>query len=206
MQPVTSPPLIEIHPTSKKRTVLFGTGKLLDSTDITSPQEQSFYGILDGSAASFRASVPGPVVRSDLVQLTDLTVPATFSTTTMGWYIGYIDLGKGSAVGWRIVSSPSSHDGFVAFAALLTTGDACSPSGVSRVYAIDFANGTTALTGNVPFVAFTSSITDLRFVSVNGRARLVAGDVRGGLTNIGVRSSPPSGLRLLNWREIPTVD
>ena len=41
-QPVTSAPLIEIHPTTRLRYVMIGTGRLLDTSDVSSGQQQTF--------------------------------------------------------------------------------------------------------------------------------------------------------------------
>ena len=60
-QPITTPPLIEIQPVSKKRFLLFGTGQLLDSSDVNSAREQTFYAIIDGNASGFRTGVVAPV-------------------------------------------------------------------------------------------------------------------------------------------------
>jgi type IV pilus assembly protein PilY1 len=55
-------------------------------------------------------------------------------------------------------------------------------------------------------VQSATAITDLKFVGVDGNVRLISGNVRGDLDKIPF--TPPSGLtlRLLNWREVPTVD
>ncbi len=50
-QPITTAPLIEIHPVTRQRYVLFGTGQLLAITDVPSTQMQSFYAIIDGTAS-----------------------------------------------------------------------------------------------------------------------------------------------------------
>jgi type IV pilus assembly protein PilY1 len=202
-QPITTAPLIEIQPNTKKRFVMFGTGQLLDSSDITSAQEQTFYAILDGTATGFRGGVTSPVARAGMTPITNLATGAVLASTSMGWYI---DLGKGSGIGWRIVNSPTANDGIVAFAPLLTIGDACSPSGVSRVYAIDFSNGSSALTDTAGFASFSSSVIDLRFISFDGRVRLVVGNIRGEIDKVNFRSPASTGLRLLNWREVPTLD
>jgi len=52
-QPITTAPLIEIHPVTRKRYVLFGTGVLLAVTDVANSQMQSFYAIIDGTAVTF---------------------------------------------------------------------------------------------------------------------------------------------------------
>jgi type IV pilus assembly protein PilY1 len=203
-QPITTRPLLEVHPATRKRFVMFGTGQLLDSSDISSAAAQSFYAIIDGTSTAFRpADATMPVTRAQLTAVTDVTVGVTLPNTSMGWYL---DLGSSGGIGLRMVSDPKSFNGIVSFAPILTTGDACSPSGTSRIFAIDFGTGKSALIGSVAYVQYTTAITDLRFVGVDRVARLIAGDVQGVLRNVGF--TPPAGvnLKLLNWREVPTAD
>lgn len=205
-QAITTPPLIEISPTARKRFVLVGTGSLLAATDINSAAQQSFYGILDGTAGAF-SSVASPATRSDLTPVTDVLTGISLSGTSRGWYIDLGTNGTGSnTVGWRIVTPPVAYNGVVAFSSMLTTGDACSPSGKSRVYVLDFTTGKTKLSPTAPYQAFTNSVTDLRFVSLNGRPLLIAGDNQGGIQKVGADLSGSSSIKLLNWRELPTVD
>ena len=214
-QSVTTQPLIEISPSDRKRYLLVGTGKLLHPNDIQSPSEQSFYAIVDGTAASFGGALPTgltyPLTRSNLSQVTDVAAgipvddPVKVAGNGMGWYT---DLGVETStnVAWRVVNAPTSFSGIVAFSSLQTIGDACSPSGQSRVYAIDFGTGKTALSNLAAYVQSDAAITDLKFLSVDGKTRLVGGDVLGGLTKYGVTIPGGLGLRLLNWREVPTLD
>ncbi|MBU2407871.1 MAG: pilus assembly protein, partial [Gammaproteobacteria bacterium] len=213
-QPITVQPLVEIDPKTRKRFVMFGTGQLLDTVDINLSSTQAFYAIIDGTSATFgtAASLPAgvsyPIVRSKLTALTDtdlISGTAISYANTAGWYL---DLGVASGTAWRLVSNPTSINGVVGFASLLTTGDACSPSGQSRIYAIDFGTGQSIITpaGTVPYVSSTSAVTDLKFVSVDSRIRLVAGDVQGRLRDVPVPPMTGQSVRLLNWREIPTVD
>ena len=208
-QPITTPPLIEIQPQSRKRFVMFGTGQLLDTSDIGSTAGQSFYAIIDGSATGFSpASATMPITRSQLTQVSNLATGATLPNTSLGWYL---DLGTDSAsgVGWRLVTTSATFSGIVAFAPLLTTGDACSPSGKSRLYAIDFANGQSVLTPAGTTVAFSNydnAITDVKFLGVDRTARLVTGDVVGQRKRESFALPSGLGVRLLNWREVPAVD
>ncbi|WP_076999888.1 PilC/PilY family type IV pilus protein [Variovorax sp. KK3] len=213
-QPITQQPLVEIDPVSRKRYVMFGTGKLLDTVDISSSAGQSFYAIIDGTATAFGTStglpagVSYPVVRGNMTALSDTTLisgTANDFTNKVGWYL---DLGTTSSIAWRSVANATSFNGIVSFASLLTTGNACSPSGQSRIYAVNFGTGKSVLTpiGTVSYVSNSAAITDLKFLSVDGRVRLVAGDVQGALRNIGVQTGGGTTVRLLNWREVPTVD
>jgi type IV pilus assembly protein PilY1 len=205
-QPITTAPLVEIHPTSRKRFVMFGTGQLLDSIDISSAAEQSFYALIDGNTTSFRpADATMPITRAQLTQLTDLVNGVTLPNTSLGWYF---DLGKTGATAWRMVQSASSNNGRVAFTPLLTVGDACSPSGQSRFYVVDYSTGQSALAvAGQTYVAYDHAITDQKFIRMgDGTVRSLVGTDRGELTSPPLKTGAGSALRMLNWREVPTVD
>ena len=210
-QPVTTQPLIEVQPSTKKRYVLLGTGKLLSSSDVGSTAAQDFYALIDGTNSAFNtaSSLPSgvsfPLARSNLTALTDLTSAASFGSTSMGWYV---DLGTDSSSGiaWRMITSATTTSGVVAFASTLTTSDACSPSGTSRVYAINFGTGQSALENSAAYIAESYAVTDLRFTSsTQGGTTLSVGGTTGAITNLKVALSPSQSLRLLNWREVPVV-
>ncbi len=96
----------------------------------------------------------------------------------------------------------------MAFSSLLTTGNACSPSGQSRIYAVNFGSGKSALTpeGTLSYVSNSAAITDLKFLGVDSRVRLISGDVQGELRRVGVQTGAGTAVRLLNWREVPAID
>ena len=218
-QPVTSRPMIEVHPSLKKRFVLVGTGRLLDTSDIANTQQQSFYAIVDGTNAKFNAladlpsAVGGfPITRSKLAVNTNALVGVTFDPTTqMGWVE---DLGNGSAgIGWRVTTDATTLLGSVAWAATLPNGNVCSPSGDSRVYGRDYASSiTTVKTSSgstlspALYVAIGGNVTDLRYLSVNGKATLISGTDIGGVQKIDISPLSGLGLRRLNWRELQTAD
>jgi type IV pilus assembly protein PilY1 len=223
-QPITTRPLIEVQPGTNRRFVLVGAGRLLDTTDIGSTQAQSYWAFRDGSGARFTdsASLPSgvsfPLKRSDMLANTDPLVGVTFNDPKqMGWVL---DLGSGSgSIGWRVVTDSTAFNGAVAFASTLPSGDACNPTGSSRIYSIDFGSGKSVLTTTttdssgatttVPIVystATTSVVTDLRFFSVDGQARLIGGSDTGDLKSIQGNFTGNSGLRRLNWRELPTPE
>ncbi|QAZ39177.1 pilus assembly protein [Methylibium sp. Pch-M] len=212
-QPVTSRPMMEVHPRTKQRMVLVGTGRLLADTDIASTQAQTFYAIADGNAVSFNtttmlpAGVSFPITRNVLVANTDLLTGYTADATKpMGWFV---DLGKNADnnVAWRLVSDPATFFGTVAFAPTLPNGDVCSPSGSSRIYGTDFSTGQTKLTVNDAAASYVTGIvgvvTDLRFLSVDGKVRLVAGSDRGAVQRVPGNFGSTIGLKRLNWRELP---
>jgi type IV pilus assembly protein PilY1 len=216
-QPITTAPLIEIHPVTRKRYVLFGTGVLLAITDVPDTQMQSFYAIIDGTASGFNA-ISAPITRANLTPIDNLQLSSTtpnpiLTTGPMGWYT---DLGidAGSGIGWRMVVDPSAFNGIVIFATNLTTAtDPCNPKGSGRVYAIDYATVQSVLQPSVagpnpPFDPLFA-VLNLRLASVNGNAEILAG---GNSSNGPPIQQVPANLtgtlatRILNWREIPTVE
>lgn len=202
-QPVTAAPVIEIHPVSRKRFVLVGTGQLLSSSDVNSSAQQSFYAIIDGTAAEFNTT-GSTVHRSDMQALESVATGVNLTANSGGWYF---DLGLSSSIGWRIVLGASTYNGIVAFAPLLTNGDACSPAGQSRVYAVNFGTGKSVLTpSGTDYVAYDSAVTDLRIVSVDGEPKVVVGTTSGKIENPPADLVGGAALRLLNWKELQTIE
>lgn len=210
-QPITSAPLIEIHPKTRKRYVLVGTGRLLDTSDLASSAPQSFYAIADGTAHAFDSGITSARKRSDLT-LIDPRSGYTGADPIQGWYF---DLGVDGGTAWRVAGQATSFNGMVAFSSLNTTGDTCNPSGSSRVYAMDFDSGKTALASGDAYASSATAIIALRFTRQEGRGRtdqngdsvrLGAIGVDGSNQQTLLKAQPLPGLRLLNWREVPTVD
>jgi type IV pilus assembly protein PilY1 len=213
-QPITTRPLIEISPKDRLRYVVVGTGRLLSSEDISSRRMQSIYAIRDGNslrpnaAVHLPAGVSFPIERNELVENTNVLTGVTIGTTSplMGWFI---DLGTSETdppVAWRQVSEGTSFFGTVAFAPTLPTSDACNPSGTSRIYALDLSNGATQLSIGTTLAAYIAGgeglITDLRFLSVGGRLRLIAGSDRGRLQSVPTGGTADLRLFRKNWREL----
>jgi hypothetical protein len=95
----------------------------------------------------------------------------------MGWYA---DLGTGAqSVAYRVINDPTSFFGVVAFGAG-ANGDACNPSGSTAFTPSIRHRQVGALqdaTGRV-FGADSGVVTDLRFLSVDGRCAWSAAATR----------------------------
>lgn len=214
-QPITTQPLIQVHPKLRARYVLVGTGRLLDSTDIASGQMQSFYGIADGGmglgafAAKAGDGQDFPATRARMVNVTPpddgSAIPAV--TSTAGWYVNLGVEGTGTnAVNWRVISPYTAFSSSVAFSTTLPTGDACNPSGKSRVYAMDFGSGRTKLVdangNNLSYISVEGVVTDLNFIRVGGKTRLIYGTSKGDAGKAPGDFDERVLRKLLNWREI----
>ena len=216
-QPITSRPMIEVHPTLKKRFVLVGTGRLLDSTDISNTQVQSFYSIMDGTNARFNqpANLPTginfPITRSVLVANTDaINTGAPYNAARpMGWVE---DVDTAGDLGWRVVTDPTTLLGSVAWATTLpNVVDPCKPAGKGRVYARDFGTGisTILVTGTTTatlYIDSSNTVTDLHYLSVDGKATLLGGTSKGETPKYDTSALSTLPLRRLNWRELQTVE
>jgi type IV pilus assembly protein PilY1 len=226
-QPVTSRPVIAIQPGSGRRYVTVGTGRLLDSSDVSSTQAQRFYAIIDGNANKFSVdgSIPGekstlpsgwtfPHTVSRFKQLTDIKTKISLDLATqIGWFLDLGTTGPGGP-GWRVVSDPASFYGSISFAATSPTStDPCNTAGTSRVYALDLGDGSTVLTDTKTgyFTPSAGTVIDLTFYSVRdpstGKAvsRLVVGTNSTSGKNLEVPPTNPLagvGLRRFNWREV----
>jgi type IV pilus assembly protein PilY1 len=160
-------------------------------------------------AADLPGSISFPIGRGDLADNTDLLDDTAYNTTSqIGWYI---ELGTGAgSLGWRVVSDPSSAFGIVVFASTLPSGDACNPTGSSRIYAVGLGSGKSVLTGGDSYInystALTGVVTDLRFFTVNGVPRLIAGSDSGELQAPPGTFGSAGTIRRLNWRELPVAN
>lgn len=213
-QAITSRVLVVVHPATNRRYITVGTGRLLDNSDISSSQAQAFYAIIDGTANVFASTGPGgaafPIVRSQIVEHTDLTGAVVVDTASKGGW--WFNLGVAAAGnGWRIVSEPSAFYGVVTVVAMLPNTSACNPSGVSRVFSFDLGSGQSQLIdddGNT--IAYSDElggvVIEHRTYSVAGTPRLVACNDLGTCTGLRRRDPGATGLRRLNWRELPLAD
>ena len=229
-QPVTSDPSIEVDPTTKKRVVMVGTGRLLDPTDISSTRLQTFYAFFDGTNAGFTTTpllpLTFPYSRSVMANNTGIALTGTIPTSTQaGWFE---DLGldvstpatvnppaaahTGTGIAYRVVNDSTTLAGSIAFAAVVPSGDPCNPSGMSRVYGRRYSNGLTTvkdpLTPNnsIAYVGLNGTVTDLRYLSVNGKPELVSGTDSGAVAQVIIDKLTSFQLRRLNWRELQGVD
>jgi len=222
-QPVTTDPYVEQEPNTLSRYVFVGTGRLLDPSDASSKQIQTFYAIRDGKTApggfyitatgTLPSGIAFPVTRDVLVANTDLlTGITTSSSKPMGWYF---DLSTNSSTGVaeRIIVDPATYYGVVAFAADLPSGTVCNPSGTSRLFATSFSTGISVLTNSSAsstLIAYSTavpgSITQLQFVNVNNTVFLEAGNNKGQTITPPVSQSTGGNFHRINWREVPTTN
>lgn len=150
-QPVTTSPIIEVDANTGKRYVFVGTGRLLDASDMTRTQGQTFYAINDGTVSSFfiASTLPNgvtfPILRANLNDNTSTILTGIGNTPAqpMGYYV---DLGFSNGKPYFINAEMASASGAIAFIAnVVDSSDACNPSGSNRTYALTYGTGQTVL-------------------------------------------------------------
>jgi type IV pilus assembly protein PilY1 len=220
--PVTSRPLVVVQPQTMRRFVTVGTGRLLHASDLADPQGQRFFAIIDGTNAAFGgtaatplpAGISYPLTTAQLRPLTDLQQKVVLDLASeQGWYL---DLSTVAGEGWRITTDATSYFGIVAFSTMKPgeVVNPCEASDNNRIYAVDLGSAQTRLLAStaltapvVPYVsALPGVITDLRFYSVSGKARLLAGSSTGQTGALAGNWGISAGLRRTNWREVNLVD
>lgn len=228
---ITTKPLPVVQPGTNRRYVTVGTGRLLDSSELNSTQAQRFFAILDGTNASFSkaSDLPSgasfPITVSHMKQLTDLSQKIVLDLRTqVGWYL---DLGvSAGGPGWRVLLDPASYYGVVTFAATApNSGDACSPNGKSRLYAIDLGSGQCAFNSASASCYVNPGdgvIVDLKVMRNNakktsskacppgetckgcppGEICVLCSTEKGETCGASIPPNKGIGLKRLNWREI----
>jgi type IV pilus assembly protein PilY1 len=154
-QPITSRILTYRHPNGGHM-LLFGTGRLLSSSDKSDVSVQTFYGIWDDDGAVYSDLA----ARSDLLQHAfeegaTIKDPATGAVISLGrsstktpvytpgavrgWLID-LKLKDESPAGERVLVAPQVRNGRVVFVSMIA-GDLCSPGGSSWITALDALDG-----------------------------------------------------------------
>jgi len=214
-QPITTAPLAEVHPVTRKRYILVGTGQLLSANDVSSTQVQSFYGIIDGTAPSgtFKNPITTPATRSNMTAFSDLQTANVIPTGSDGWY--YDMLLPGGGGGLRVVTQPTDFSGIVIWSATNpTVTDPCAPSGSSALFAVDFATGLSVLNGSasgsgsppLTDVVDPNLITNINVLSQGGAMLLLTGDNKGNNVLVNANLTEALSTRILNWSELPTAE
>ena len=215
-QPITVAPIIEIDKGTLRRFVFIGTGRLLADSDIASTVQQSFYAILDGTQAApyTSANLPAngsyPVSRAQMIDNTETIKDGIVADASkpMGYYI---DLGASGTSPYRVNIDMISSAGVVAFVANSVGGDACTPSGKNKLFAISYGSGKSVITlSGQTLESFGGEglATSLSFFRKDGAttSRINISNDLGESKNVIVDPSAGTSFTMLNWREVPASD
>lgn len=147
VQPITTPPVVTLNPNYPRIPglfVMFGTGQLLETSDLLNTQTQTIYGVLDkplSSSTYTRNNLQQQTLNLVSTSTSGLSVPVvTASSTTVNWnnqFGWYDDL---IVSGQRTVTNPTIFNG--AFISTLNTPpQTCSTNFSSMLLELNFKTG-----------------------------------------------------------------
>ncbi|MGY4490693.1 pilus assembly protein [Pseudomonas sp. TE3610] len=145
-QPITAQPLLITNSTSGKM-VYFGTGKLMETADKTTTDNQSFYAVWDADNATGNYTVSNlqsqsitGTYTSGTSQYLTTSANTTNYTSLKGWYIPLV---YGTLLtGNRVIYQAAYTTGRIVFTtADIDTTDPCSSQGSGYVIELDALNG-----------------------------------------------------------------
>lgn len=211
-QPISTRP--ELAEVNGKTMVLFGTGKMLSTSDLTDPSPQTVYGFEDPLSSA------DPLYDNLRTQLKPLKMTTTGSgatatrtvtcasneasdcTKTVGWYIDLPDDGE------RVNVDMQSVLGTLVFATNVPSNTMCAGGGYSWLNYVDLITGEPvgSSADKVTSVKFftNSVVVGLGIVALpDGTFRALGRDATGATRSlpVPVGSPPPQGKRI-SWREI----
>ncbi|QJE02155.1 PQQ-binding-like beta-propeller repeat protein [Massilia forsythiae] len=193
--------------------VVFGTGRLLDVSDIGVSDTQSVYVLRDKgvgiAAADWRAAAR--MSRQRLAKVGDdagsytISGPSVDLGTQAGWYF---DLDQNS--GERVNLDPKVVDGTVNVVTNLpTSSSACSVGGTSNLYQLDVCTGKPVLTddsiGLIAGRALSNTSATVGFIVVqlpNGTRKVVATTANGDTVTTRAPSAKSQGAHKAGWRRV----
>lgn len=219
-QPITSKPTASFHPAppsggshDPNLLIFFGTGKYLETSDLTTTDQQTFYGVWDdGSQALDRGDLVEQTIDATTYTDADGNPLRLISDNTInynnksGWYIELPTSGE------RLVVEPQIRGSLVFFNTWIPSSSACDSGGTGFLMSVETLNG-----GEPDAIAFNTDglagITDADYIidASTGDQRAAAGQSFD--NGLPARSSflsnkqytPGTGTTLIEVREVQEV-
>lgn len=147
-QPITSAVEVTRHFSGDGYQLYFGTGKYLESGDITSTGTQTFYSLWDRFSTAFGVSDRSNLSAKSIASTT--TVGGTTYRITSGFFVNWASpAGPGTERGWyldltpgeRVVSDPALFSGRILFTTMIPNSAACANGGTGWLMELDAVTG-----------------------------------------------------------------
>ncbi len=138
-QPITTTPVL--GQINEKRVIFVGTGKYLETSDLTTTQVQSIYAIKDDDATSTLVNARNSLIHQTLANNADGSATRTSGNvsvnfyTNRGWYIDLPDTGE------RVNIDSTLVQGTLIVPTIVPSNTACSPGGNGWLNYLDYRTG-----------------------------------------------------------------
>ncbi|MDP2144996.1 MAG: PilC/PilY family type IV pilus protein [Gallionella sp.] len=170
-QPITSSPVL--GKIAGKRVVFVGTGKYLETSDLTTTQVQSIYAIKDDDATATLVNPRNSLVNQSLYNNPDGTATrlsgnaAVNFYTRRGWFVDLPDSGERVGINSRL------EQGTLIVPTIVPSNTVCSPGGYSWLNYLDYKTGgaintTTGLSGT----KYDSTIVGVNIYYIDGQPKV----------------------------------
>lgn len=224
-QPITTRPEVSFHPQYTDTVmVYFGTGKYLESSDTTSTQTQSFYGIWDKGAAlalADHSSLLPQTITTTTISGTDYRIVSNTAVSwgtlatpvNLGWYENFPDTGE------RHTGNPKLVNGVLFYNTFIPSTQMCDFGGSGYLMGVNYVNGgllsspafdtngdglfstLDTLTGGVRVGAALGGTTIILPGTSGGAGAGVSVDTGGGMKSTKIGPPTIKGART-SWREL----
>lgn len=208
-QPITTVPVL--GQVSGYRVIFVGTGKYLETSDLSNTQVQTEYAIKDDNATVSLINPAGsPRNSATLVQQTLIdngdgtrssgsSNPVDF-TNGLGWYVDFPDPGERSNIESRLVQ------GTLLVATIVPSNTVCAPGGYGWLNFFDYTSGSSVNPGGLVSTRYGNTIVGFNVMFLNGQPAVNVSTSGGDNTNnnsIVYKGSAGgfTGQRVL-WREL----
>ncbi len=143
-----------------KRVIFVGTGKYLETGDLTTTQKQTQYAIKDDDATSTLVNPRDTLVQQFLINNPDGTATRLSSgsssgvasnavnfLTGRGWYVDFPDGGSGGGGAERVNIDSKLVEGTLLVPTIVPSSSVCSPGGFGWLNFFDYKTGGAVITG-----------------------------------------------------------
>lgn len=203
-QAVTTTPVL--GKVAGKRIIFIGTGKYLETGDLTTTQIQTQYAIKDDDATTTLVNPRNTLVNQTLSMNADGTASRTASNNTVnfytgrGWYVDFPDSGERVNVDSQLIQ------GVLVVPTVVPSNTACSPGGYSWLNFFNYRTGGAIDTStNVASYKFDSTIVGGNVIYIDGQPQYKYVDSSGKMGDGGI-TFPPSAANFVGkrtlWREL----
>lgn len=176
-QPITTSPVLGLI--NGKRVIFVGTGKYLETSDLTNVQVQTIYAIKDDNATATFVNPRAHTTAPKMVNQTLTTSGSTRTTTApvnpvdfnvdQGWYINFPDSGERVNIDSKLIL------GTLLVPTIVPSSTVCSPGGYSWLNYFDYRTGgplSNTITAANPYgqtsVKYDSTIVGINIIFIAG--------------------------------------
>jgi Tfp pilus tip-associated adhesin PilY1 len=204
-QPIMTTPVL--GKIAGKRVVFVGTGKYLETGDLTTTQTQTQYAIKDDDATATLVNPRTTLVRQTLTDNPDGTASRLVSSNAVnfysgrGWYFDFPDSGERTNIDTKLVQ------GTLLIPSIVPTNSACSPGGYGWLNFVDYKTGGAIDPANpLASLKYDATIVGINVIYIDGQPKIsvvTSADPTPKLNdNVGFASAAAgfTGKRIL-WRE-----